>query len=205
MSVSTSSKDPSPKSFIEDIEVYVTPNNIWDYFYDNLMDMETHTVIIARNKKTGCDICLTSLDGVPDIEVYMGDEQICSQSCISPDDAKEELTQIYSEFLLNASKSIDYHEYFDVDMQELQDEIDLREEDLMIAFHDFMEVVFERDLEMLYCEGIDSDLKSMLDEFLEMIACKYGYPVYRPMFFEDDDGEMDYVEYPYEDDIDEVF
>ena len=75
------------------------------------------------------------------------------------------------------------------DRLELEEEISIREDELRVAFWQFLEVVMESDADRLY------NLNS--DEITDILS-KHDLPVYRPVIRDGEDGEIEYIEYPYE-------
>lgn len=83
------------------------------------------------------------------------------------------------------------------DRLELEEEISIREDELRVAFWQFLEVVMESDADRLY--NLNSDeITDILSDVIDVIADKHYLPVYRPVIRDGEDGEIEYIEYPYE-------
>lgn len=83
------------------------------------------------------------------------------------------------------------------DRLELEEEISIREDELRVAFWQFLEVVMESDADRLY--NLNSDeITDILSDVIDVIADKHDLPVYRPVIRDGEDGGIEYIEYPYE-------
>lgn len=83
------------------------------------------------------------------------------------------------------------------DRLELEEEISIREDELRVAFWQFLEVVMESDADRLY--NLNSDeITDILSDVIDVIADKHDLPVYRPVIRDGEDGKIEYIEYPYE-------
>ena len=84
----------------------------------------------------------------------------------------------------------DDDEYGGVSYPERIGIIESREEDIAIAFDEFMAVISP--------EFYGDEFGNMLNDVLALLAGKYGVDVYRPVFVQTEDGDVVYTEYPYE-------
>lgn len=82
------------------------------------------------------------------------------------------------------------------DVEVALEEIEEREDEIDDLFNDFLgEIIFDGVPEEYF---MPEEIAEMRDDVIEMLALKYGVPVYRPVFIQDDNGDFMYVEHPYE-------
>lgn len=189
-------------SFVDNIIVNVSPNNVWGFFLDNLFDVDEHSALIALNKENGVEIYLSCRNQMPVIEVYINDNFVTDEVIYDESDATETLRQIYSDYLMGRTVQEEYDdEYISEDeLDQLSYEIESRDFDLLEAFTQFMDVV------CAYDENYDDsrwDLEDTLDDVLSIIGDS-GYHIYRPRLYENEDGSIEVDEFPY-DEYDEDF
>lgn len=200
--------------------IIIAPEDIWDYFEENIHELETHMHTIAENKEYGTEICVTNDGGLPHLVVTADDVEIETATCWEKTNCIFETKRMYELYLTDrAVQSIsdifDTNEYgygsynygYDEEggvlsdeeenLLSLQEEIDDRESDLNWAISNFLDTVL--------CDsgvGIEEmgDIADdCLEHFLEYIHLKHGVDIYRPMWIQyDDEDTEEFEEFPYE-------
>ena len=197
-----------------DIEINVVPNELWGFFNFNKAKLKSKMVCIASNPKSQIEIYLTEEYSMPSIIVFEDENQIYKEPCSSPRDAEFTLKDIYQRFLFTkkVSEKEKWKDAFDEDtltqedlevLEELtrieqEDTIRERDDDLFVAFEDFMTIVLDEDAYIMDDKSFADEIYQVMDEVLELIA-SHDFPVYRPMYLQDESGTDVFVEYPYED------
>lgn len=174
------------KATVKGARINIPPSELWDYFYDNLLDLEDHEILIAENVITGVEIYLTEFGGRPLIGVFVDNREETEESCVSEADAMMTLEAIYNEYL--GDELLDERED-----EDLRREIEDRDLELSSTFDDFLLAVYEDK----YYAVDEETAAEMLDDVLQYLSERYGMPIYRPMYVEYDDGTVEFEEYPY--------
>ena len=175
----------------DNIEVYIWPAELWNFYLSHINDLKDKTYVIAENKVTGREVILhtdSANDSLGHLAVYDGDKLVYDEPFSGFDDAMITCRKVYGIYMVEKEKGSEESDD-DLDDEACQKEIDRRESELYEAFIDLMDVVS-------YEYPAKKDEDDMLNDILDIIS-SYGYPVYRPMFMETDEGEV-LVEYPYE-------
>lgn len=181
---------------ISDIEVYLNPNMVWGYFMENMDNLQKDTVIIARNGKTGYEICLTSDHDHPTIEVFLNDTIKEKYQAINEADILSEATRLYADYLIVPKTKASEKKLSAKEKEERL--ISERDAELTAAFRSFLEVVWKNDPVFFY-EGIDeAEIEELLNETLDNIGYDHGMSVYRPCYLVDDDNVEFFSAYPYD-------
>ena len=185
-------------------DIYVTPEDIWDYYEDNLKDLEKCMHKIAENKDYGVVVYLTDDEGFPGIIVDADGETVYTDFVATPKDCVDVVSEIYENFLsykaIETLANIDIVHDDDepeVTLPDFEDEIEERELEIEDALWVFLGEVLGGDatLEIMTGDEMFEDIK---EHFLEYLARVHGLPVRRPMFLTDENGEDFFEEYPYE-------
>lgn len=193
------------------VNIYLQPEEVWDFYHKEKQRVCDELVVIAENINTGYEVMITEESGTLFILVSRKNVTEHRDALVSSSDSKKTVREIYIKYLfpvyVNDIKRKDVEDYIipdeaeeyyesldDKSVVEIEDQIYEREDELLMAFKDFLEVVIG-DYETVF-EGDDEQFKDMFEDILEMIGLDYGYNIYRPMFIEAD-GEEVFVEYPY--------
>lgn len=201
--------------------IIIEPENIWDYFEENLDSLETIMHTVAENKEYGTEICLTNDGGLPCFVVTADDVEVETATCWEKTNCIFEAKRLYDWYLTDkavqaiadaldtkeARKFSDvyddegfYDEYNysteDESLLMLEEEIDDRESDLRWAIGNFLETVLS-DSNVNGDEFIEME-EDCLEHFLEYIHLKHGLDIYRPMWIKYEDGSEEFEEFPYE-------
>lgn len=189
------------------LNVYVNPDDIWNYFQKNKKRLEiamdnVSEVLNVETKKPLVKIYLTEENGRPSVTIERvissDDEKVIAKGCaMSADDCKE----IYKNFL-NQLKG------YDKDFSKLTSESSLgtddddlqfvinREIELTEALASFLNILmgFDDSDEVVYG---DNELLEILNDIEMMMYQDFGYAPYHPKII-DYDGQIELVEFPYE-------
>jgi len=192
--------------------VIVQPWDVWDVFFKNLPELRSHLKRIAENTEYGVVIYVTEEDNLPDIQVYVDDDLLYSEECVSEDDCAKTVGKIYEDYLTSnvIDKIIesarddeepqeemtdeDYEEYAH---EEIEKEIEEREDEIDVALCDLLETVCDADIRT-FCDNAEEIMEDCKEHFLEYLYLKWGFEIRRPMFLEDEHGVEFYEEFPYD-------
>lgn len=199
------------------VNIHLKPTEVWPFFAENKARLKNEMVAIAENEETCYSVYLTEENGCPLLSVYKEDTKLYEEGAVSAADSESTTKQIYLKYLFpvvvhepkynfQSDPEEDEEEITaEMEMQMMEDEIYEREDALMFAMQDFLEVVLNcntpSQVKELYGEDLVDEL---LDSFCRLLAEEYLISVYRPTFVTDEEtGEESYVEYPYLDVDDE--
>lgn len=114
--------------------------------------------------------------------------------CLGDDSLTEDEWHAYAKDM--EAQSAEESEQDDIDIAK-EDEIYLREDELLYGLYDFLDIVLDGKTQYFFDSVYDEEFNKILDEILLTIAC-HGLSVRRPTLVESDDGAEAYIEYPYE-------
>lgn len=194
------------------VEVYVRPDDAWQFFEEYKVRLAKEQIAIAENSETEHTVYMTEDKGCPLLSVWRGKQKLYEEPAVSNSDLKNTAQKIYIKYLLpvvvmeEKSKYItpppdDEEEEIDpeLEMLALQDEIYKREDDLQLATEDYLEKV-------LCCKDYQNAIKEygdiapeLLDRICEILAIEFLISVYRPKWvYHEDTGCEEFVDYPYD-------
>ena len=180
------------------MNILLAPEKIWAWAQepDTKIRLKSEMVLIAESECTGYEIYVSIDSKLVTLYVYDDDKMEYSEAVVSAEDCKSTANRLFSKYLmLNETK----HEgtLLDADMY---DEIDMREDELMFAFLDFLSVACDCDMIAAFDAGYAEDVRDAFEDILARLAHEHGFLVYRPTFITDDEtGDEMYIEYPYSD------
>lgn len=186
------------------IEIYIKPDELWDYFQKHKKRFEITLENIAEvlDAQTGASLLrvyLTEENGYPSMtieQVYdKGEEEVLVKECAI---SAKDCVAVYQKLLKQLEE---YSEKIKSETTSNVDETDLelvaeREAELREALAVFLNTLmgFDESDEIVYDE---EELSDMLDD-IEMMVCQdFGYVAYRPQIIECN-GQKKLVEFPYE-------
>lgn len=194
-------------------DIHIPADKVWSFFQKNKNRLTEEMVAIAENTDTEYAVYLTEDNGYPLFSVCKGkDAPEYEEGAINERDCTATAKQCYTRYLFpvvvadKRALSASEDEAEDLTIQDKQDEMYEREDELELALCDFLQVVLEEDEN----EDIrDTYGRAMVDEildyFLEYLGFEQCLPIRRPMFLTDDEtGSEVYAEYPYGDPFDET-
>lgn len=194
------------------VVVHLKSSDAWSFFQKNKVRLGKEMVVIAENTDTDHTICLEEEQGLPLVSVYRADKRLCEEGAVSEKDCEDTVKGVYFKYLFPVkvvvadlpAKGKNEVEEDDGLLEEdispeqmIEDEIYLREDSLEFAVTDFLEV-------LLSCSGPEQIKKlygdiiqDFLDRVCTVLAEDFLISVYRPTWIDDDEGNPQYVEYPY--------
>lgn len=192
--------------------IHIPAEGVWAFFQRNKARLSEEMVAIAENEDTDYAVYLTEDNGYPLFSVCKGKaDPEFEEGAISEKDCTETAKRCYVRYLFpvtvkneHAFQSEDDSPFDEDDpsVQDMQDAMYEREDELQLAMADFLQVVLQEGTDgtdIIDMYGTDM-IDELLDNVLEFIAMELCLPVYRPMFLTDDEtGEEIYEEYPYGD------
>jgi len=167
--------------------VHIEPASVWDYYRNHVHELNDMMHKIAEDSDSDIAAYISDADGQPEIIVMDGGEVAYSDIAIDKDDCTIMVAEVYNDRMIPEEPVEHFSE---------EEEIEIREDELNTAVNDFLLCV----LDGFINEDAD-DFKEMRedikDHFIEYIARKHGFKIYRPRYLEFEDGDR-YVDYPYE-------
>lgn len=181
-------------------KIILQPDEVWDYFVEHEEECDECMFEIASCSEYGTAVYLSrESKGIGCITVEADDQEVYSEGIIDAEDAKMTVQKVYDNYLTDKVIEIlsDFEPQEDDTLQDQEDEIAMREEELDSLIWDFVTGVFGGEIYADFdcTEEVLDDLK---DHFLEYMYRKHGFDIYRPMVLEDEDGTEFFEEYPYE-------
>lgn len=181
-------------------KIILQPDEVWGYFVEHEEECDECMFEIASCSEYGTAVYLSrSSKGIGCITVEADDQEVYNEEVIDAEDTKKTVQKVYDDYLTDKVIEIlsDFEPQEDDTLQDQEDEIAMREEELDSLIWDFVMGVFGGETYADFdCTGeVLDDLK---DHFLEYMYRKHGFDIYRPMVLEDEDGTEFFEEYPYE-------
>lgn len=186
--------------------ILVEASEVWDLFHREFFASNKPRLYerkIAENPELGTAIFMTGEEGKPNIAAYLDNEAVYEELCISELDCKTTVQKFYDDYLTEKF----LNRYLDEDAEDDEDEqgthfaqqseIEDREAELDMAVDDFLSVAIDGLSLADFADEADVVCEDVKDHFCEYLARKWGLPIRRPMYLEDEDGEDFYAEYPY--------
>lgn len=177
------------------MKVYVEPENVWKYFYNNFQRMKDEVVIIGEEPETDSYVAITEEEGFPSVLAYLNGTCEYKEKCRNSEVCSEATKDLYNGFLAQDTKCDDE----DITLEDTLEEEGLiyeREDELTSAFESFMTVVLD-DPEYELLKEYPDELKEIFEEFINIVVIKHGFCIRRPMYVEEKPGEVVFKEYPY--------
>lgn len=184
--------------------IILAPDEVWGYFFDNIEVLKNSMHMIAENKEYGIEVYVTERNDLPELNVTADDRDICSESVVNELDCTKTVCEIYDLYLTDRVVNTlddevderDYSDYGD-ELEDADFNIQDRENELSLAFEDFFSTaVWQSDIDVTDDrEAIERDC---LEHILEYLARKHNVAIYRPMWIDYGDGDIEYEEYPYD-------
>ena len=175
-------------------DIYVYPEDIWDYITRHRSQLERSIVIVAEDDAYGVEIALELRGKTPVLVVYIDDREFESDFLTARSQTEEYAREMYDSYLRGYSAQDSDADSSDEDEEDsyLDKEIAERDEELRDAFDAFLEAVLGDAFPMIKADDADE----MMDEVLALLSA-LGCEVYRPCFLDAGDGTEVFVEYPY--------
>ncbi len=209
------------------VKMYVTPDEIWEFFNKNREKLIDSKVVVAENVDTKYAVLLTdAYDGVANLIVERDEVKIYSSYEWDPDKCYRSYRQMVGNYLLPVIEddlkeppakrefsdydipddlppdvSIGPEEQIDDDeLHDMEDAQYEREDELFLATADYLSVVMNVG-DGDGCAIVDAYgvqfVNEVTDHFLQYLADEWGADIYRPTLFDGETGEQMMIEYPY--------
>jgi hypothetical protein len=194
------------------VKIHIEPDKTWSFFKANPKRMNDEMVAVAENDETEYAVYLTD-DGFrhPLFVVCKGDKQIYEEDATSAADCADTAKRLYAQHLFPVTQSKSglhpignedmweaMHSADDIEPTEQEDTIYEREDELILALSDFLQVALccpeDVELDDMYGSNI---VTQILDGFCEYLSNEHCISIYRPTFLQGENGEDIYTEYPY--------
>lgn len=175
--------------------IIVDPNDLWEYYEEHEFELENHMHEVANSYEYGVNIYVTKECGVGEIAVYVDDEELYTEVFSNKKECDSIACEIYNLYLSSDYVNSEYK--FDLEEDNYDDEIDIREETLDYAVIDFLDAVFETSPGSVAQMDIDDVIQDLKNHFLAYMYRKWGMDIYRPTYLIDENGEEFLEEYPY--------
>lgn len=181
-------------------KIHVKPEDVWKFFNRNALQLAEEMVSIAENEDTGTNVYLTEDDDTPQLVVTDNSDKVVHEEyLVSQRDAEHSTKKIYEKYMVPIDASDDEADDDEVTRSDMEDAIYEREDEILMAFEDFLEVLMEEDRDVLYDGYHDKQFDELLNKVVRLIATEFGIRVRRPMFLVDEATGLEvYAEYPYE-------
>lgn len=189
--------------------IYIEAEEAWDYAVNHQDELAEKEELLAEDEDFGISVHMSIEEGIAEdilitFMVFQDDDEIYMDFCENAEECQEALKYIYNKYLsgnINEFMDLGYNDYLEKndcenDTEEnIDDAILSREMELDDAVADLLDIVAPNFLLEANCDdGIDR-LKDLICEHL---YTDFNISVYRPMFLENEDGEDEFFEYPYE-------
>lgn len=187
-------------------EINLKADEVWEYYQTHKEECRTHMMLIASCKDFGIEIYITEENqNKLSIIIEADDTEVCREYVYSKLDCELTIRKVYGLYLteraldaLTAPTEPPENERFDD--EEIKAEIEHCEKIFQNLFEDLIgDIVGGSALGNVSDLDVTDDMVSDIKEHtLEYMARKHGLPIYRPMYLEDENGEIFYTDYPYE-------
>lgn len=175
------SEDDTKGCTMSNAKIYVTSEDVWDFYEDNRAELKTKMVELASCDNTS--VFITDEDGMPKLIVEMDEKEV------------ENVRTPCASFELRYFTEALYDEYItfptdnDTDIKEADDkEIDAfdeaiaRDDELCCAMDDFLTVALDEDTFTLLLNKMGYDIhRLILSDICQMFKTNYGVDIYWPI------------------------
>ena len=182
------------------VKIHVKPEDVWKFYNRNAPQLAEEMVSIAENEDTGTNVYLTEDNDSPQLVVTDNNDKVVHEEyLVSQRDAEHSAKKIYEKYMVPIDAGDDDSDDDEITRSDMEDAIYEREDEILMAFEDFMEVLMEEDRDALYDGYHDKQFDELLNKVVRLIATESGVRVRRPMFLVDEASGLEvYAEYPYE-------
>lgn len=182
------------------VKIHVKPEDVWKFYNRNASQLAEEMVSIAENEDTGTNVYLTEDNDSPQLVVTDNNDKVVHEEyLVSHRDAEHSAKKIYEKYMVPIDVGGDEEDDEEITRSDMEDAIYEREDEILMAFEDFLEVLMEADRDILYDGYHDKQFDDLLNKVVRTIAVDAGIRVRRPMFLVDERTGLEvYTEYPYE-------
>lgn len=184
-------------------KIHVKPEDVWKFYNRNAEQLADQMVSIAENEDTGINVYLTEDSDSPQLVVTDNNDKVIHEEyLVSHPDAERSTKKIYEKYVVpidTTPASDDEDDDEEITRSDMEDAIYEREDEILMAFEDFLEVLMEESRDVLYDGYHDKQFDDLLNKVVRLIATESPVRVRRPMFLIDEVTGLEvYAEYPYE-------
>lgn len=201
---------------LDDIEVYVGYLGVWQHYLENMERAGDYLLMLAENKKTGCEVYITEEDDIPFICVYYGDDLRYKERVTTSKDCENTARRLYTKYLFEEVESGESASSQEPKQESCEDDDDEewaeqraredmeyeRRDDVEMAFQDFLISILEWDMkgseiDTFFADNDKDIFGSCFDDVMTVLE-SHGIPVYLPSTVEDaETGCKIHKDYPY--------
>ena len=181
--------------------IHVKPEEVWSFYQKNAEQLAEQMVSIAENEDTGMNVYLTEDSDSPQLVVTDNNDKVVHEEyLVSQRDAEHSAKKIYEKYVVPIDAGGDEEDNDEeITRSDMEDAIYEREDEILMAFEDFLEVLMEENRDTIYDGYHDKQFDDLLNKVVRTIAVDSGVRVRRPMFLIDERTGLEvYTEYPYE-------
>jgi hypothetical protein len=183
-------------------KIHVKPEDVWKFYNRNAEQLAEEMVSIAENEDTGMNVYLTEDSDTPQLVVTDNNDKVVHEEyLVSSRDAEHSAKKIYEKYIvpIDTTTVSDDEDDEEITRSDMEDAIYEREDEILMAFEDFLEVLMEENRDTIYDGYHDKQFDDLLNKVVRTIAVDSGVRVRRPMFLIDERTGLEvYTEYPYE-------
>ncbi|MBR4022684.1 MAG: hypothetical protein IKI94_08875 [Ruminococcus sp.] len=170
------------------MNIYVKPDEIWDYFQKNKKHLEEVVEVIAEvelDDKTKLQVCITEDSGYPKLTLELEDDVLEKECAISKSDCDIVSRKLYTTFESTAER---LNESFEVE-EENEELINYeREDEILEALAEFLTVILDIPVDAFD----DEELVAMiLESFEEVLYNDFGLVIDRGETIVEEDGDYE--------------
>ena len=199
------------------VHIYIPVEEVWPFFQQHKKQLEKRMYAVAENEDTGYIIYLTEDKGCPLFSVCEGErEPEYEEGAVNANDCVNTVKKLCVRYLLpvmvidrptedGEDEDEEEEGSYVLTRQDAEDEQYEREDALRDALCIFLDEVCQLDKNTDFIDEFGEEMiDGILDGVLEWLATECGFEVYRPrIIFDDDIGADVFVEYPYNEDMDD--
>jgi hypothetical protein len=184
------------------VKIFLKPSEVWNFYESDIARMKREMVAVATNEETGYAVYLTDSGEGAVLEVHRNDQLVDSAALHDATIAKDIAASIYLEYLYPVTVTSGVaepceqepdEEDTELSEAELEDLIVEREDELLMALSQFLEVAVDGfDYDEALGNGI---LDEILDGVCEYLTSEWALPVFRPAFVASSSGDKIFVEF----------
>lgn len=188
--------------------IHIQPCDLWDYFKSHAIQLEQKPVVCATSGEM--EIWLSNDDGIMSFTVFENDIELASFEIFDQDDIPEQYVRALMMLGFDEDEICDDGDggfAFENDDAETDDdsETDDEKQDLIFEREEELETILTNTIyDVLGDDGDNVSEKDITEATMllkevvcDLLAKKYGMPIYRPMWLVDEDGTKFFEEYPY--------
>lgn len=184
-------------------QVFITPDNVWGYFQSHKDELLKESKLIACEPEYGTEVHLSVNGSFPSIEVTQDGYDVSVDCPYSAEECEHMATEVYDNYIfgdvigsfLDVECDGEHSECDELSTEEELYIIDEREDELKDSVLDMLVAFAPNFLEI--ADNPDGICEDLVNNIAEYLFTKCGISVYRPMYVEDENGNDEFLEFPY--------